>query len=178
MFHHVSFFFLFLSHFHKIIFHLITYNVIHSVFRTPPDVPFIKVDTHLQPFRTTLCLLKGLCVWVTHAQVTHTRVFPLLKVATETTSHVKNRWVVSSNCNCFYYFSLKEIVRFSNVLHCGDGSLNKRVSILSSCSVVVITMDFESINPGSNPGRSSHASVAQLVERGTCNAEVRGSSPL
>lgn len=32
---------------------------------------------------------------------------------------------------------------------------------------MVITMDFDSINPGSNPGRTCQLTIAQLVERGT-----------
>ena len=43
-------------------------------------------------------------------------------------------------------------------------------------SVVVITLDFESNDPGSNPGRDS-ARVAQWTAHQTSNLGVRGSSP-
>ena len=42
--------------------------------------------------------------------------------------------------------------------------------------VTVITLDFESNNPGSNPGET-YGVVAQLVERSLSMREVRGSTP-
>ena len=42
---------------------------------------------------------------------------------------------------------------------------NSPTSTKSSYSVVVITLDFESNNPGSNPGRSFYPALAQLEEQ-------------
>ena len=42
---------------------------------------------------------------------------------------------------------------------------NSLTSTKSSYSVVVITLDFESNNPGSNPGRSFYPALAQLEEQ-------------
>ena len=46
-----------------------------------------------------------------------------------------------------------------------------------SYSVVVITLGFDSSDMGSNPIGTSHAFVAQSVERRTFNPVVAGSSP-
>ena len=42
---------------------------------------------------------------------------------------------------------------------------------------MVITMDFDSINPGSNPGRTFKLTIAQLVERGTVIVLVTAGYP-
>ena len=43
--------------------------------------------------------------------------------------------------------------------------------------VTVSTQDFESCDPGSNPGGTLYGDVAQLVERSLSMREVRGSTP-
>ena len=43
-------------------------------------------------------------------------------------------------------------------------------------SVMVSTQDFESCNPGSNPGRT-FAPLAQRIARWTSNPKVAGSNP-
>ena len=43
--------------------------------------------------------------------------------------------------------------------------------------VTVSTQDFESCDPGSNPGGTFYGDVAQLVERSLSMREVRGSTP-
>ena len=49
-------------------------------------------------------------------------------------------------------------------------------SLSRSRGVMVITLDFESNNPGSNPGETLGV-VAHLVERSLSMREVRGSTP-